>query len=211
MHAKVKKLLVGVLAASAAVAIYTLTIGMYPRHFSLEWDEEVQLHDGRLIVVHVKHTYERLHNEFGRYTSAIPRSAEITFEPKSVKGPITQVLMGGKPMLLDQHAGNWLLVFSWTSQWSPHLLGGQNWGPDQNGNGQRVAILDGATFKPTTMCSLPDELYKPNLLSQSAGAEVLSKFDGQRITLQQKQDHLRKHPPSYGEHRIERPTSNTCK
>ena len=32
----------------------------WDKHFDLAWEEEVELHDGRVIVVKVKHTYERL-------------------------------------------------------------------------------------------------------------------------------------------------------
>jgi len=209
MRKKIEKFIFRIILAGAAVAAYALTVGIYPRLFDIEWDEEVQLHDGRVIVVHVKHTYERLHKELGRYTSAIHRDTEITFDPRIGEARITQILKGGKPLLLDEQNGAWLLVFSWSSQWSPQLLGGQNWGPDQNGNGQRVAKLEGSGFKPTLICTLPEPWRKPNLLSLSAGVKVLSDFNGKSVTLQRKEEHLSKYPLLYGEARIERPANST--
>jgi hypothetical protein len=51
-HMKRRTILGGLVAAPL------LSGCIWPREFDLEWDEEVQLHDGRVIVVHLKHTYE---------------------------------------------------------------------------------------------------------------------------------------------------------
>lgn len=50
---------IGGLAIAAVLGLtYVLNFGLYPRYFDITWDEEVQLHDGRMIVVHVKRTFE---------------------------------------------------------------------------------------------------------------------------------------------------------
>lgn len=197
--------------ASAVFVAYTLFIGWYPRYFYISWDEEVQLHDGRIIIVHVKSTYERLHHEFSRYASAIHRDTEITFTPQTQKGPITQILKGGWPLILDQKNETWFLVFSWAAEWHPQLLQGQNWGPDQNGNGQRVAILEGMQFKKASICVLPNEFQKPNFLVRYADAAELSRFDGKLLTLAQKRKYLDRYPLLYGDAYIERPAKqNNC-
>ncbi len=214
MSPSIAKLFVWLTAASIVFITYTFVVGLYPRYFHLEWDEEIQLHDGRVMVAHVKTTYERLHREFGRYTSAIQRDTEISFEPGGGTGRITQLLKGGRPLLLDQQDKTWFLVFSWSSHWNHQLLQGQDWGPDQNGNGQRVAMLKGTQFKPVSICILSDKFQQPNLLVHSADADTLSKFNGKLVTLQQKNEYLNKYPLLYGDVRIERPSpkaSTACK
>lgn len=56
---RIEKIILWLSIVCFLVAVYALKIGFYPRNFDLQWDEEVQLHDGRIIVVHVKHFYER--------------------------------------------------------------------------------------------------------------------------------------------------------
>lgn len=205
------KAALSILIAAAVFVAYTLFIGWYPRYFYISWDEEVQLHDGRIIMVHVKSKYERLHHEFSRYASAIHRDTEITFTPENQKGQITQILKGGRPLILDHKNGTWFLVFSWSAEWSPQLLQGQNWGPDQNGNGQRVAILEGTQFKKASICVLPNEFQTPNFLLRYADAAELSHFDGTLLTLAHKKKYLEKYPLLYGDAYIERPVKqNEC-
>lgn len=209
MSMPTKKNLLWLGISTIAFVTYTLTIGWYPRYFDIEWDEEVQLHDGQVIVVHVKNTYERLHREFGRYTSVIQRDTEISFETGSAAGRMKQLLKGGRPLILDQQDGIWFLVFSWSSHWSPHLLQGQNWGPDQNGNGQHIATLQGMQFKPVSICFLTDQFQQPNFLLRYADAETLSKFNGKLVTLRHKREYLDKYPLLYGDARIERPSAKS--
>ena len=47
---------------------------LYDRWFDLEWDEEVLLSDGRVIVVHLKQTYERLSQSLSRYGGDEPHT-----------------------------------------------------------------------------------------------------------------------------------------
>ena len=50
----------GVLAIGLVLAAgYVLKFGLYPREYDIQYDEEVQLHDGRIIVVHIKRVYRR--------------------------------------------------------------------------------------------------------------------------------------------------------
>jgi hypothetical protein len=37
-----------------------ITACLWDRYFVLSWDEEVQLHDGRVIIVKLRHTYEKV-------------------------------------------------------------------------------------------------------------------------------------------------------
>lgn len=55
---------------------------IYDRYFDIEWDEEVLLHDGRVIIVHVKNTYERRGGGLKKYdeTKITFRRKELIFE-----------------------------------------------------------------------------------------------------------------------------------
>ena len=59
MKSGIKYALGGLALAAVLGLIYVLNFGFYSRFFDIAWDEEVQLHDGRVILVHVKQTYER--------------------------------------------------------------------------------------------------------------------------------------------------------
>jgi hypothetical protein len=208
MHAKIKKLLVVALAVSAAVAAYALTIGLYPRHFSVEWDEEVQLHDGRLIVVHVKHTYERLHNEFGRYTSAITRDTEISFD--SGHGKVQQLFKGYHPLLIDEYQGTWYAVIYGGDYYRSKEIPGQNWGEHWY-DCSPAAILQGRKFKPLPIYDLPTIFDKPNMLLLYGEAGEHSQFAGTRVTVADKKKWLSTHPLGYGHAVICRPPKDAVR
>lgn len=206
-----RKILSALLLGGILFSIFVLTIGLYPHRFTFEWDEEVQLHDGQVILVHVTSSYERQHHEFGRYQSAIIRDVEISFDSGGGK-KITQLFKGGRPLLLDQKDGQWYLVLAIGPYRNSQLLPGQDFGPDQTGRGQHVAILKGDKFAPASICLMPDEFRRPNFLVRYAGASELAKFDGERVTLTDKAEYLQKYPLLPGTVIIERPVGQyACK
>ena len=48
------------LSSLMAAPLLTASCWRYDRYFTIEWDEEVELHDGRIIIVHIKRTFERV-------------------------------------------------------------------------------------------------------------------------------------------------------
>jgi hypothetical protein len=109
---------------AAAVATPLMSGCLWDKYFDLTWEEEVQLHDGRIIVVKLKYTYERLQRGFTRYAGEnIQRNSVITFDAGGSTGLVTQELKGGWPISLEQVDGSWHLLFYWNSGWSPSLLG----------------------------------------------------------------------------------------
>jgi hypothetical protein len=173
---------------AAALAVTPMVSGCFwGKHFDLAWEEEVQLHDGRVIVVKLKHTYERLQLGFTRYGGTnIVRDSAITFDAGGTTGLITQELKGGWPLSLEQVDGSWYLVFYWNSRWSPALLGGQDWGQDQNGHGQHVAMLRGMRFSAISICALPSKVQRPNLLLHQDDLSKMASLSGSLITLRAK-------------------------
>ena len=72
------------LRAAALLLLTALALSLaacskqYPQFFDIAWDEEVQLHDGRVIMVHVKRTFER-YNRSLQWVGH-DRDTEITFD-----------------------------------------------------------------------------------------------------------------------------------
>jgi hypothetical protein len=189
-----------------AMATPLFSACFYDQYFDIEWDEEVLLHDGRVIIVKLKHTYERLQQGATKYGGKnILRDSTITFDAGGTTGVITQLLKGGWPLCLDQVDGIWYLVFYWNARWSPSLLGDQNWGEDQNGNGQYVATLQGKNFKTISICVLPAKVQKPNFYFLRSDLKKIAALNGKLITLSVKQD-VDQRPSNPAEARIERPS-----
>jgi hypothetical protein len=177
----------------------------YPRFFDISWEEEVQLHDGRVIVVKLKYEYERLgaFGRFSKYGNAMLRDSELTFESSS-GSTIKQILKRQRPLLLDQKEGRWYLVIEQVSGMTG-IEAGQDWGIDQNGHGQRVAELIGSAFVPSSIAKLPSEFSTPNFLYDYAPVAELVLFDRTRVTLAQKREYVARYPLSKSHKRIERP------
>lgn len=52
----------------------------FSRYFDVEWDEEVELFGGKIIIVHIKRGYERTSSILDPDLRSIQRSVEITFD-----------------------------------------------------------------------------------------------------------------------------------
>ena len=183
---------------------FTLLTGFFwPRFFDLQWDEEVQLHDGRVIVARVKYTYERRSGlTLNRFDPSLFREATLTFDAGPSRGVVTQRFIHQRPMLLDTEGGDWFVVLQGRAGSEV-----QNWGPPQNGNGQRAARLTGSSFEATPISNLPAWMNRANLLMDYAPKKELAAFDGTRVTLGQKAVYLKKYPLGPIDSRIERPPS----
>lgn len=198
-HIPLRTLLLGGMA-------FTLLTGFFwPRFFTLQWEEEVQLHDGRVIMVKLKYTYERRGGlTFSRYDPSLFREATLTFDGGPSNGIVTQRFMHQRPMALDTSGGDWFVVLQGRA--GPDV---QNWGPPQNGNGQRTARLSGTAFEPTPIANLPPWMNKANLLMDYAPKSELALFDSTRVTLRQKAIYLQKYPLGAIDARIDRPSSTS--
>jgi len=186
----------------ATLGFIFLTGFFWPRFFDLQWDEEVELHDGRVIVVKVKYTYERRGGlTFNRYDPSLFREATLTFDSGTSRGVVTQRFIHQRPMLLDTAGGEWFVVLQGRAGSDI-----QNWGPQQNGNGQRTARLAGRSFEPTSVANLPAWMNKANLLMDYAPKQELAVLDGTKVTLHQKALYLQKYPPGPIDARIDRPS-----
>ncbi|EJL86530.1 hypothetical protein PMI15_01377 [Polaromonas sp. CF318] len=188
----------------AAASTPLLSACLYDRRFDLDWDEEVRLHDGRVIVVHLKNTYERIHQGFTRYGGTImSRDTTLTFDTGGTSGKVTQLFKGYSPSLLDQHEGAWYVTLRGGPYYRSEEMPGQNWGRYPSLNCDEVAKLVGTEFVPIRIQDLPRALRMPNMLLYGTAAEH-AQFHERRISLKNKEDWLVKHPLSSGH-------INTCR
>lgn len=192
---------------AAAFATPLMSGCLWDKHFDLSWDEEIQLHDGRVIVVKVTHTYERLRREIGRYTSALPRDTEFSFDAGAPVGRVTQLFKGFHPMFLGWHEGTWYAVLYGDYYYRSRELPGQDWGELEGPYGQWAIRLDNGKWQPMSMSRLPAAFYEPNMMLLKGAVSEQAEFDGKKVTLQDKQAWVAKHPYDYADIRLTRPTA----
>ena len=79
----------------AAITAPLLSACSRSRTFDLAWEEEVQLHDGRVITAKLKYGYERLGSllTFDRYEPSILRTKELAFDAGPLIGRFTQFFL----------------------------------------------------------------------------------------------------------------------
>lgn len=197
---------------TGAAAMPLLSGCFWDKHFDLSWEEEVQLHDGQVIAVKLKHTYERLHREFTRYGGTnLTRDTTLTFDAGGTVGTVTQLFKGFHPMFLGQHEGVWYAVLYGSYYYRSRELPGQDWGELEGPYGQwGIKLLDGK-WQPMSMSRLPGIFQTPNMLILKGEAIEHAKFNGKRVTLQDKQAWLEKYPYDYGDIRLTRPTKTSPK
>jgi hypothetical protein len=197
--------------AAAAVATPLLTGCFWDKHFNLSWEEEVQLHDGQIIIVKLKHTYERLQQGLTRYGGrSILRDTTITFDSGGAAGVVTQLLKGYHPLFIGQHDGDWYLTIYGAHYYRSNEIPGQNWGIHWYGCGPAAKLAAGK-FEPISIHDMPGVFSKNNILLLYGDAAEMSKFEERRINLEEKNLWLITHPPGYGHAGICRPPATAVK
>lgn len=143
---------------ATCVATSVTTGCYYPQYFDVAWDEEVQLHDGSVIVVNFKFTHERL-DRFSRYGSAGLRDTTMSFDAGPPHGRVTQTFKRMQPVLLNRYDGVWYAVIVPRGAGDSPTITGQDWGPMQNGEGQWPLKLSAqGVFQPMRLEDFPDAI-----------------------------------------------------
>jgi hypothetical protein len=93
---------------------------IYGQYFDIEWDEEVLLHDGRMIVVHVKRTFER-RSRFDRW-DGIYRDTEVTFDAGAPFGRYRRKFLRYQVNMIEAKNGFWYLALENTSGTPPEKI-----------------------------------------------------------------------------------------
>ena len=180
----------GGIAILLALAVgYVLKFGLYPRYFHIEWDEEVQLHNGRMIVVHVKRTFER-RARFERWL-AHDRDTEISFDAGPPWGKFKRKFERYDVTMIEQHGGNWYFGLQITTGIPPQKL---------VESAYPVLILgkDGTERPATSWANIPD-FPRQNIMPVTPSPEGISPFANSLLTWQTKMEHWKKYPRAAGD------------
>ena len=206
MKSGIKYALGGLSLAAVLGLIYVLNFGFYSRFFDIAWDEEVQLHDGRVILVHVKQTYERRGVRLAPYANTTFRRNEFTFDSGSTPGRIT---FGSRLGIsyIDQINGSWYAVLFGQGPYGNHADEmPDHWGQDFTMQEERLASLKNGQFSPIAWELAPTgAILHNNLKVGSMSAEVLASFQNKRMTLNDKTNLRVAYPPGPGGGQISRP------
>ena len=199
----------------ATLSTPLLTACPWPQFFDIGCDEDVQLHDGRVIVVKVKYTYERLGAlTVDRYEPSILRNTEFSFDAGSPIGRFSQLFQKHRVNIVEYVNGKWYLLLQTRGGLLTVEKEGKReevFGSMQNGSGYKCWSLDENGFVQASMNDLPDPLLKINMLMDYAPARVLAILDGTRVTLSQKNELRISFPFNPSDQRIERPQTNNAK
>jgi hypothetical protein len=94
----------------AAAAIVPLLHGCYyEREYPLSWDEEVLLHDGRMIIVRVTRYFTRSTSLPWLQTNYFLKDMEIAFDAGPPWGRFQRRFIGYEVELIDTKNGDWYL------------------------------------------------------------------------------------------------------
>jgi hypothetical protein len=182
---KTKKIIWFGLASVLAFSIYVFNFGLWPRYFDIAWDEEVNLHDGKIIVVHIKRKYERLKWRLSRYDNLIFRENEITWKVQG-KGENIKFRSRLPICYLGKFDDKWFVVLSGQGPYGNHQDEmSDHWGNDFTTLEQRLAILENNIFHPVSWNKAPPELVRMNLTPSIPPTE-LSIFEGKLMTISEK-------------------------
>lgn len=202
MNKRIRQIL-GMLAVLLVVAGgYVLANGQYPRYYDIQYDEEVQLHDGRVIVVHIKRVYQRKGlklEKFPKYPYSM--GMEFSFESGPSGQRFTHYIKRGNLEFLDQKDGKWYIGYFMDEGDPSAELGSRAIYPN-------VAILnpDGSITKPKSWDEVPSEITQVNIMPSTPDEYVMSQFNGKKLTLQTKMQHWAANPIAAGDHIIHRIT-----
>lgn len=162
---------------------------VYGQYFDIEWDEEVKLHDGRMIVVHVKRTFERL-SQLDQWRG-IYRDTEIAFDAGPPWGTYQHKFLRYQVNMIEFKDGYWYISLENTSG-SPPVRIVDPFFP-------RLIISPAGTQRAaTSWAELPD-FPRQNIMPVTPSPEGISQFANTRLTWETKMEHWRKNPRAAGD------------
>jgi hypothetical protein len=167
-----------------------VNFGLYPRYFSIAWNEEVRLHDGRTIDVHVSRKFER-HGWRLKHWEGTYRDTEISFDAGQPLGRIAWQFERYQVNMIEFQGGKWYLALSDTSGT-----------PTKRIVSQQIPILilspDGSERAATSWDEVPD-FPRQNVMPMTPSLDVVKQFDGTFLTWERKMGHWRQYPRAAGD------------
>ncbi|WP_439588236.1 hypothetical protein [Hydrogenophaga sp.] len=181
------------LLAVIGLLIFVGRYGIHPRQSSIEWREEVKLHDGRSVLVQVRRNYERRGGGYEKYSAnSRLRSMTISFNMDSSK-VFEHEFVGGTLQFLDEKDGKWYLGYNSDSSHPSVKIGNTALYP-------HVAVLhaDGSLSKPGSWDDVPVEIKNSNILPATPNPAVISRFHQTTVGHEEKMLHWSQHPTGAG-------------
>lgn len=172
----------------------------YPPFFDIAWDEEVKLHDGRMIVVNVRRTYERRGGQQYEQYPEYPRLASMTFSFERKKGQIFEHTFNrGTLYFLDERESIWYIGYNADKGDASVAIGNTDIYP-------HVALLNpnGSISKPKGWTEIPSEIKEINILPATPNPKVISRFQGRHLSHAEKMAHFDAYPTGAGYRAITR-------
>lgn len=164
--------------AAAALPALGACFKSYPADFSIEWDEEVRLHDDRMIVVHVKRKFWRRHERVE--WDALYMGTEIAFDRGAPGGWFKRDFNGYDIPMIEQKGSSWYLSLIKTG-------GGPGPRPPLVSELYPVLIVtaEGTEVPARSWADVP---YFPrfNMLPLVGSLETFAGFNGRRLAWDEK-------------------------
>jgi hypothetical protein len=156
----------------------------YPRLFELSWEEEVRLHDGRVVVVGRSIQYERL-DRWSKYDGTIPRTETLRFVPEGESQQREVSFPNLRLFVFDIHGGVSYVVLTGTTGRSG-MADHSSFAEGEPPGDYRVLRWTGDRFVQIPLKDLPTAIVDANLLWNDAST-VVKPYEGRRLALSVKQ------------------------
>ena len=175
----------------AAMLSPLLLVGCkFSRYFDVEWDEEVELFGGKIIIVHIKRGYERTSSIFDPDLRSIQRSVEITFDAGGRIGIFKRKFDNYDVCYINKSGNNWYI-----------LLGGIGFVRKRIVS-QAIPILiiyqDGQEVPASSWMEVP-YFSRENIMPPTPNAAGVLRFNGKLLTIAAKEAHWKKYPRGAGD------------
>lgn len=168
----------------------------YGQYFDIEWDEEVERHNGWIIIVHIKRTFERVTGAMQRSRwKGVLRTTEIEFDAGGQIGYYKREFNGYDIKYIGYSYGNWYISLTGFS----NIL-------DRDG-AQRIVkkevpiwivAADGSERAAESWSEAPF-FPKRNFMPVTPDSEGVSQFNGTLLTIPVKMAHWKKYPRAAGD------------
>ena len=162
----------------------------FSRYFDVEWDEEVELFGGKIIIVHIKRGYERTSSIFDPDLRSIQRSVEITFDAGGRIGIFKRKFDNYDVCYINKSDNNWYI-----------LLGGIGFVRKRIVS-QAIPILiihqDGQEVPASSWMEVP-YFSRENIMPPTPNAAGVLHFNGKLLTIAAKEAHWKKYPRGAGD------------
>ena len=169
-----------------------LTTGCWRgRYFDIEWDEEVELHNGRIIIVHIKRTFERVTASMRRSRwKGVLRATEISFDTGGQIGVYTKKFENYDVSSIDFSRDKIYISLAGYGAVKNRIVK------------QTIPVLivsaDGSELAANSWKEVP-HFPKFNVMPITTNSESISKFNKKLLTIPVKMAHWKKFPRAAGD------------